>query len=84
NYDGVRKHRTVIGAGSKTGANSTLVAPIQLGEGVTIGAGSTLTQDVPAGALALGRSRQVIKANWPGVGRRQRSMDPPHLEDQPG
>ena len=66
NYDGVRKHRTVIGAGSKTGANSTLVAPITLGERVTIGAGSTLTRDVPAGALALGRSRQVVKENWPG------------------
>jgi bifunctional UDP-N-acetylglucosamine pyrophosphorylase/glucosamine-1-phosphate N-acetyltransferase len=66
NYDGVRKHRTVIGAGSKTGANSTLVAPITLGERVTIGAGSTLTSDVPAGALALGRARQLIKENWPG------------------
>lgn len=66
NYDGVRKHRTVIGAGSKTGANSTLVAPITLGEQVTIGAGSTLTKDVPAGALALGRARQMIKENWPG------------------
>jgi bifunctional UDP-N-acetylglucosamine pyrophosphorylase / glucosamine-1-phosphate N-acetyltransferase len=66
NYDGVRKHRTVIGAGSKTGANSTLVAPITLGERVTIGAGSTLTKDVPAGALALGRSRQIVKENWQG------------------
>ncbi|MEB3200567.1 MAG: bifunctional UDP-N-acetylglucosamine diphosphorylase/glucosamine-1-phosphate N-acetyltransferase GlmU [Synechococcaceae cyanobacterium] len=67
NYDGVRKHRTVIGAGSKTGANSTLVAPITIGAGVTVGAGSTLTQDVPAAALALGRARQVVKQNWPGV-----------------
>jgi bifunctional UDP-N-acetylglucosamine pyrophosphorylase/glucosamine-1-phosphate N-acetyltransferase len=66
NYDGVRKHRTVIGAGSKTGANSTLVAPIRLGEKVTIGAGSTLTKDVPDGALALGRARQLVKENWPG------------------
>ena len=66
NYDGVRKHRTVIGAGSKTGANSTLVAPIRVGDNVTIGAGSTLTRDVPDGSLALGRSRQVVKENWPG------------------
>jgi len=66
NYDGVRKHRTVIGAGSKTGANSTLVAPITVGERVTIAAGSTLTKDVPAGALALGRSRQLVKENWQG------------------
>jgi bifunctional UDP-N-acetylglucosamine pyrophosphorylase/glucosamine-1-phosphate N-acetyltransferase len=66
NYDGVRKHRTVIGAGSKTGANSVLVAPITLGEDVTVGAGSTLTDDVPSGALALGRARQLVKENWPG------------------
>jgi bifunctional UDP-N-acetylglucosamine pyrophosphorylase / glucosamine-1-phosphate N-acetyltransferase len=66
NYDGVNKHRTVIGAGSKTGANSVLVAPITLGSGVTVGAGSTLTKDVPSGALALGRARQLVKENWPG------------------
>lgn len=66
NYDGVHKHRTVIGAGSKTGANSVLVAPITLGTGVTVGAGSTLTKDVPSGALALGRARQLVKENWPG------------------
>jgi len=66
NYDGVRKHRTVIGAGSKTGANSVLVAPITLGCNVTVGAGSTITRDVPSGALALGRARQLVKENWPG------------------
>ena len=66
NYDGMRKHRTVIGAGSKTGANSVLVAPIRLGERVTVGAGSTLTRDVPAGALALGRARQLVRENWAG------------------
>ena len=64
NYDGVNKHRTVIGAGSKTGANSVLVAPIELGADVTVGAGSTLTKDVPAGALALGRAKQLVKENW--------------------
>ena len=66
NYDGLHKHRTVIGAGSKTGANSVLVAPITLGANVTVGAGSTLTKDVPAGALALGRARQLVKENWSG------------------
>lgn len=66
NYDGVRKHRTVIGAGSKTGANSVLVAPITLGDGVTVGAGSTLTRDVPSGALAIGRARQLVRENWQG------------------
>ncbi len=64
NFDGVNKHRTVIGSGSKTGANSVLVAPIVLGEGVTVAAGSTLTQNVPSGALAFGRARQVIKLDW--------------------
>jgi bifunctional UDP-N-acetylglucosamine pyrophosphorylase / glucosamine-1-phosphate N-acetyltransferase len=66
NYDGVNKHRTVVGAGSKTGANSVLVAPITLGSGVTVGAGSTLTKDVPSGALALARARQLVKENWLG------------------
>ena len=64
NFDGVNKHRTVIGAGSKTGANSVLVAPISLGEGVTVAAGSTITHNVPAGALAFGRARQVVKENY--------------------
>ena len=64
NYDGVNKHRTVIGSGSKTGANSVLVAPITLGDNVTVGAGSCLTKDVPTGALALGRARQLVKENW--------------------
>ncbi len=68
NYDGVNKHRTVIGSGSKTGANSVLVAPITLGANVTVGAGSTLTKDVPAGALALARARQLVKENWPPPG----------------
>ena len=66
NYDGVNKHRTVIGDGSKTGANSVLVAPIQLGSKVTVAAGSTLTKDVPDGALALGRAKQLMKENWAG------------------
>ena len=66
NYDGVNKHRTVIGDGSKTGANSVLVAPIQLGKKVTVAAGSTLTKNVPDGALALGRAKQLIKENWAG------------------
>ena len=66
NYDGVNKHRTVIGDGSKTGANSVLVAPIQLGSQVTVAAGSTLTKDVPDGALALGRAKQLMKENWTG------------------
>ena len=64
NYDGVRKHRTVIGDGSKTGANSVLVAPVTLGTKVTVGAGSTITKDVPDGALAISRARQLSKEGW--------------------
>ena len=64
NYDGVRKHRTVIGDGSKTGANSVLVAPVSLGKKVTVAAGSTITKDVSDGALAIGRSHQMNKEGW--------------------
>jgi bifunctional UDP-N-acetylglucosamine pyrophosphorylase/glucosamine-1-phosphate N-acetyltransferase len=46
------------------GSNSTLVAPVTVGEGAYVGAGSTITEDVPRGALALGRGRQVVKDGW--------------------
>ncbi|MGA0200447.1 MAG: DapH/DapD/GlmU-related protein, partial [Prochlorotrichaceae cyanobacterium] len=55
---------TVIGSGSKTGSNSVLVAPVTVGQNVTIAAGSTITEDVPDNALAIARSRQVNKENW--------------------
>ena len=64
NYDGVKKHPTKIGARSKTGANSVLVAPITLGEDVTVAAGSTLTDNVPDDCLVIARSRQVVKPGW--------------------
>src|SRR5579883_1829090 len=64
NYDGVNKHRTVIADGVFVGSDSTLVAPIVIGEGSYIAAGSSITEDVPAGALALGRSRQTTKPDW--------------------
>ena len=64
NYDGVNKHQTVVGDGSKTGANSVLVAPVTIGSNVTIGAGSTITKNVPDNSLALGRAKQLIKENW--------------------
>ena len=64
NYDGTKKNKTVIGNNTKTGANSVLVAPINIGSNVTIGAGSTLTKDVPDDALAIERSKQIIKNNW--------------------
>jgi bifunctional UDP-N-acetylglucosamine pyrophosphorylase/glucosamine-1-phosphate N-acetyltransferase len=64
NYDGVNKHPTQIGDRSKTGANSTLVAPITLGEDVTIAAGSTVTEDVPDDCLVIARAHQVVKPGW--------------------
>lgn len=64
NYDGVHKHATEIGEGVFVGSNSTLVAPIQIGEGAYLAAGSVITEAVPADALALGRARQVLKPDW--------------------
>jgi bifunctional UDP-N-acetylglucosamine pyrophosphorylase / glucosamine-1-phosphate N-acetyltransferase len=64
NYDGVNKHRTLIGDGVFVGSDTTLVAPIAVGNGAYIAAGSAITEDVPEGALALGRSRQTIKPGW--------------------
>jgi bifunctional UDP-N-acetylglucosamine pyrophosphorylase / glucosamine-1-phosphate N-acetyltransferase len=64
NYDGEKKHRTVIGAGVFVGSNSTLVAPVTLADGSYIAAGSAVTTDVPAGALAIGRARQENKEGW--------------------
>ncbi len=61
NYDGYLKHRTEIGAGSFVGSNSTLVAPVKLGNGVFIAAGSVITDDVARDSLAFGRSRQQVK-----------------------
>lgn len=65
NYDGANKHRTEIGDAAFIGSNTALVAPVRVGEGATIGAGSTISKDVDAGALAVARGRQVSKADWP-------------------
>lgn len=64
NYDGANKHRTVIGADVHVGSNCVLVAPLTLGEGGTVGAGSTVTKDTPPGALTVARARQVSIPNW--------------------
>ncbi len=64
NYDGVRKHRTVIGKRAFIGSNTALVAPVTIGEGAVVGAGSVITEDVPPHSLALGRARQVVKPEW--------------------
>jgi bifunctional UDP-N-acetylglucosamine pyrophosphorylase/glucosamine-1-phosphate N-acetyltransferase len=64
NYDGKAKHRTTIGANVFVGSDSTLVAPLAIADGSYIAAGSTITEDVPADALALGRARQTTKPDW--------------------
>jgi bifunctional UDP-N-acetylglucosamine pyrophosphorylase/glucosamine-1-phosphate N-acetyltransferase len=64
NYDGEKKHPTVIGDGAFIGSDSILVAPIEIGAGAYVAAGSTLTDSVPPGALALGRARQANKEGW--------------------
>jgi bifunctional UDP-N-acetylglucosamine pyrophosphorylase/glucosamine-1-phosphate N-acetyltransferase len=72
NYDGVHKHATRIGKGVFVGSDSTLVAPIAIDDGAYIGAGSCITKDVPAGALAVGRGRQVTKEGWAEARRARR------------
>jgi len=64
NYDGVNKHRTVIEADAHIGSNCVLVAPVTVGAGATIGGGSTISKDVPAGALGVARGRQANIAHW--------------------
>jgi len=71
NYDGVNKHVTTIGDAVFVGSDSTLVAPLAIADGAYIAAGSCITHDVPADALALGRSPQVIKPDW-AISRRAR------------
>jgi bifunctional UDP-N-acetylglucosamine pyrophosphorylase/glucosamine-1-phosphate N-acetyltransferase len=64
NFDGVEKHPTVIDDGAFVGSNSTLVAPVRIGRTSYVGAGSVVTDDVPADSLALGRGRQIVKEGW--------------------
>ena len=64
NYDGANKHRTVIGNDVHVGSNCVLVAPIALGDGATIGGGSTIAKDAPAGQLTVARPKQVSIVGW--------------------
>jgi bifunctional UDP-N-acetylglucosamine pyrophosphorylase/glucosamine-1-phosphate N-acetyltransferase len=64
NYDGAHKHKTTIEDAVFVGSDSTLVAPVKLGRGSYIGAGSCVTEDVPVDSLAIGRSRQIVKEGW--------------------
>jgi bifunctional UDP-N-acetylglucosamine pyrophosphorylase/glucosamine-1-phosphate N-acetyltransferase len=73
NYDGAHKHMTVIEEGAFIGSDSTLVAPVRIGKDAYVAAGSTITEDVPADALALGRTRQIIKEGWARQRRDERA-----------
>lgn len=64
NYDGQKKHLTQVEDDAFIGCNTNLVAPVKVGKGAYVAAGSTITEDVPEGALAIARGRQVIKTNW--------------------
>ena len=64
NYDGVKKFRTRIGAGAFIGCNTNLVAPVTVGQGAYVAAGSTITRDVPSQSLAIARSQQTVKNQW--------------------
>ena len=64
NYDGAAKHRNTIGDYAFIGCNTNLVAPVTVGDGAYTAAGSTITEDVPAGALGIARARQQNKPGW--------------------
>ena len=72
NYDGANKHVTEIGDGAFIGSNTALVAPVSVGSGATIGAGSTISRDVPDGALGVSRARQLNKPDWVRPTRKNR------------
>jgi bifunctional UDP-N-acetylglucosamine pyrophosphorylase/glucosamine-1-phosphate N-acetyltransferase len=69
NYDGVNKHRTRIGKNAFIGSDSTLVAPVEVGDGAYVGAGSCITKDVPADSLAVSRAPLVVKEGWAAARR---------------
>jgi bifunctional UDP-N-acetylglucosamine pyrophosphorylase/glucosamine-1-phosphate N-acetyltransferase len=72
NYDGFEKHKTVIGEGVFVGSNATLVAPIELGDGSFVAAGSVVTHSVPSNALLLARARSVLKEGWATLYRKRK------------
>jgi len=73
NYDGTNKHPTKIGNNAFIGSNSTLVAPMTIGDGAYIAAASCITEDVPDDALGIGRGRQITKPGWVSARRKQRA-----------
>ena len=72
NYDGANKHRTVIEDEVFVGSDTQLVAPVTVGKGATLGAGTTLTKDAPAGELTLSRAKQLTISGWKRPVKRKR------------
>jgi bifunctional UDP-N-acetylglucosamine pyrophosphorylase/glucosamine-1-phosphate N-acetyltransferase len=75
NYDGFAKHRTTIGAGAFVGSNASLIAPVTIGDGALVVAGSVITEDVPQDAMAFGRARQTTKPGRAAAFRAARARD---------
>lgn len=75
NFDGMRKHKTIIGADGFIGTNATLVAPVVIGENAFVAAGSTITDNVPDGALGIGRGRQTNKEGWVAKSRLEQGAE---------
>lgn len=75
NYDGVKKNRTVIGERAFIGSDTALVAPVEIGDGAYVAAGSTITENVPPDALAIARGRQSNKAGWAAARRAKREAE---------
>jgi bifunctional UDP-N-acetylglucosamine pyrophosphorylase/glucosamine-1-phosphate N-acetyltransferase len=75
NYDGVRKNATIIGRRAFIGSDSALVAPVRIGDGAYVAAGSIITENVPPNALAIARGRQVIKPGWATTRRREQAAE---------
>lgn len=72
NYDGFQKHRTTIGSHVFVGCNTNFVPPVAVGDGAFIAAGTTVTQDVPEDAMAIGRARQEVKEGWAEANRQRK------------
>jgi bifunctional UDP-N-acetylglucosamine pyrophosphorylase/glucosamine-1-phosphate N-acetyltransferase len=84
NYDGVAKHPTTIEDGAFIGSNATLVAPVTIGREAYVAAGSSITDDVPAGSLGIGRGRQENKAGWVEKRKQNAPASKPHAHSATG
>ncbi|MCB1783763.1 MAG: bifunctional UDP-N-acetylglucosamine diphosphorylase/glucosamine-1-phosphate N-acetyltransferase GlmU [Alphaproteobacteria bacterium] len=77
NYDGFQKHRTTIGKGVMIGSNVNLIAPVEVDDGAFIAAGSTITEDVPADALSVSRSKPEVRQGWAAAYRKRKEKNKP-------